>query len=254
MTRLWILLLTLLLIVTPTLAQDDEGDDETADNPPSIVSLTPSQATITGTGVVLVEVEYDDPDGDAIRFDWTMVETDMLFFQLPDGRFNQGVVGTTITVPFRCTGSPYTAVIALEVVDDNDNRSDVETFTLNCEAVEEPEPPAEEPQPPANTDTPPTITSIDPSTVTIGRFSTVVVDVTYDDPDGDATTFIWDMIETNALQWELPDGNFDQAVVGTTIPVTFFCSTPRFTATIQLIVADANGNESEPETFEMTCR
>jgi hypothetical protein len=106
---------------------------------------------------------------------------------------------------------------------------------------------------PVNTNTAPKVVSIDPGEQTIGGSSMVVVDVTYEDPDNDATRFIWDMAETNALTWDLPDGLFSQAAIGTTIPVTFYCTSPTFEASIQLIVEDANGNQSDPALFDLKC-
>lgn len=251
MKTLWILLAALLIVTMPLAAQDEPEPTGTA---PTIVSLTPTAAVVQGVGVVVVEVVYEDEDGDAVQFDWEMVETDMEVYRVPDGYFNQQIVGDTINVPFACTGAPYSATIALQVVDVEGNTSDPQIFSLICEAEEEePESPGGEPEEPAGEGSAPSVVSIEPAEMTIPGFSRTVVDVTYEDADGDASRFIWNMVETDALTWELPAGQFRQSVVGTTIPVTFFCSTPTFQANIELVVEDEQGNQSEPATFLLTC-
>jgi hypothetical protein len=249
-------LASLIVIALLTMAVSAQDEPTATGSAPEIVSLTPGEVVITGIGVALVEVVYADADGDAARFDWEMIETDMPVYRLPDGYFNQAVVGETLNVPFACTGSPYTATIGLQVVDAAGNRSEPATFMLICEAVPEADDPAGEPEAPDapdNAGSAPSVVSIEPAETTIPGFSEIVVEVTYEDADGDAARFIWEMVETDALTWELPDGQFSQAVAGTTIPVTFFCTTPSFTASIQLVVEDAAGNQSEPALFELSC-
>lgn len=251
MKTLWIFVAALILITLPLSAQDEPVATGTA---PTIVSLSPAEAVLQGVGVVIVEVVYEDADSDAISFDWEMVETDMEVFQIPDGYFNQVIVGETINVPFTCTGSPYSAVIALQVVDYQGNRSDPQTFSLVCEAeIDDPDSPAGDPDAPEGEGSAPTVVSIEPAEMTIPGFSRTIVNVTYEDVDGDASTFIWNMVETDALTWDLSAGVFRQSVVGTTIPVTFFCTTPTFQANIELVVADEAGNQSEPAIFLLTC-
>lgn len=105
-----------------------------------------------------------------------------------------------------------------------------------------------------DTGTAPEIISLTPETLTISGGSSDSIEVEYEDADGDASRFIWEVFDADeGTSWNLPDGFFSQAVVGTTIPVTFRCDNVDATVSIQLIVADSQGNQSEPATFDLVC-
>lgn len=101
--------------------------------------------------------------------------------------------------------------------------------------------------------TAPSIVSITPDTVTVDGSGVFTVTVNYDDPDLDAYAFIWSMVDTNADYWALPTGYFNQQTAGTAIDVTFRCYQPAFDATVQLVVMDLQGNQSDPVSLSMTC-
>jgi len=106
-----------------------------------------------------------------------------------------------------------------------------------------------------STGTAPSIVSLSPDTLIISGGGRGTVDVEYEDAEGDATRFIWEVFEAaEDTSWNLPDGVFVQETVGTTIPVTFRCDNTDAAVSIQLIIEDAQGNQSEPEFLLLECQ
>lgn len=231
---------------------------------PVNVVIEPNTVTLTGRGSIVVTVTYEDADGDANGFDWTVVNTDAKFAQVPDGRFAQAVTGTEIPVAFFCYQPNFRMDVELVVTDAAGNRSAPVPFTMICndplpdeDTPEQPPTPAPIPTlapTPVNPGSAPTIIAINPPELLLTRNTAATVLVTYSDPDGDAQLFIWTMEDTDAIEYELPLGRFNQQVVGTEIPALFFCTTPGFYADISLIVADSFGNLSEPALLRLDCR
>lgn len=272
--RLTTLILLLALISLPVLAQDTDDDsadatDEVADvlngSAPEILSLEPETLTISGVGVAEVVVSFDDIDGDATAFVWSMVDTNMVSYVLPVGLFNQLTTGTEIPVEFAC-GAPGTyADMELVVQDVFGNASEPARFSLICaeadaaetdaaveDAVSGTADAADETA--ADPGSAPEVVSISPDPAVITGAGEIAVTVVYADPDEDANRFSWTLIDSaNLLSYELPGGTFTQSVIGTEITVNFFCTQPDFTAEIELVVSDAMGNESDPASFELLC-
>ncbi|MBE0691121.1 MAG: hypothetical protein IH587_13460 [Anaerolineae bacterium] len=228
--------------IVPALAQDDA---------PSIVSIAPGEATITGGGSVEVTVTYEDADGDANRFDWEIIEASAGAWNVPDGVFDQTVAGESIVVRFGCGDVDGAASLQLIVRDAAGNASEPDFFNLTCISQVTT---SGQGGGGGETDSAPTVVGFEPASVTLGRDSEIVVNLTVADPDLDARRLYWAMQETDAIKWDLPMGYVYQSTAETTVPVTFFCSTPGFTAAIALVVEDLNGNQSEPAIFQLACR
>jgi hypothetical protein len=251
-------------VTTPIITE--EAPVDAVGSAPANVSIEPNTVTLTGSGSIVVTVTYEDADGDASGFDWTVVDTDAQYAQVPDGRFSQAVVGTEIPVAFYCYQPNFRMDIELVVTDAAGNRSAPAPFTMICNdplptgGMDDIPPVAQDvPQPtpvptPVDPGSAPTILAINPPEIFLTRNTATTVLVTYSDPDGDAQLFIWTMEDTDAIEYELPLGRFDQQVVGTEIPALFFCTTPGFYANISLTVADSFGNLSEPAYLMLDCR
>lgn len=263
MNKKLVMITLLLLSFVPMVAAQATGEA------PEIVSITPQEALIVGGGRTTIEVEYDDADGDATTFIWDVAEGDESAWNLPDGFFAQALAGTTIPVNFRCADVDTNVTIQLIVADAQGNQSEPATFDLIClssataatipesgqgggTAADEATETDEEPAPDA-VGSAPEIIAITPGQPVIRGGGVVTVEVEYADADEDATSFIWDVAESDSTDWVLPDGFFNQAAVGTIIPVDFRCTDEDSSVVIQLIVADAAGNESEPATLELFC-
>ncbi len=277
-------LLLLALVSLPLLAQDDgensaddatetsDATEEVADvlngSAPEILSLEPETLTISGgVGVGEVLVSFDDIDGDATTFVWSMVDTNLTSYVLPVGLFNQLISGTEIPVAFAC-GAPGTyADMELVVQDVYGNESEAASFSLVCAEADSSETGVAEAETSSTADvdtaadetaallgSAPEIVSISPDPAVIAGAGEIAVTVVYADADEDATRFTWTLIDSaNLLSYELPGGTFTQSVVGTEITVNFFCTNPDFRAEIALVVSDAMGNESDPASFELVC-
>ncbi len=252
--RLFLSLCVFFLFALPLAAQDEETDTETdAGTAPEIVSLTPNAVTITGGGSATVDVEFADEDGDAVRFIWEVFEAgEDTSWNLPDGFFNQSIVGTTIPVTFRCDNVDAMVSIELIVEDAQGNRSESAFFDLQCQSSF-----ADLGQGGgATAGTAPEVVSVTPSRIVIVGEGTATTEIEYTDEDGDASRFLWSIVEaSDETGWTLVDGFFSQSVVGTTIPVTFRCDAVDGTRTLemQLIVEDEAGNQSDPVTLTLIC-
>jgi len=110
-------------------------------------------------------------------------------------------------------------------------------------------------EPETDTGTAPRIVSLSPDALIIPGGGRGTVEVEYEDEDGDANRFIWEVAQAaEGTSWNLPDGFFDQQVVGTTIPVTFRCDRGNAAVSLQLTVEDAQGNQSEPALLLLECQ
>ncbi|MBC8100285.1 MAG: hypothetical protein H7Y11_12635 [Armatimonadetes bacterium] len=240
----------LLIAAIPVWAQDDAETTDT-NTPPSIIALTPAEVTIPVNGIAVITVTYEDPDGDATRFEWTMLSTDMRAYQLPAGSFNQLIVGEIIPVAFSCSPTASSSEIGLEVVDFAGNRSPSATFTLICEGATPPAPTIPQPIPAENST--PTIVSVTPEELTFEGAGTLVLTIEVENADGDPVRLLWNTITTNARFWSVPDGNFGAGLTSASIPVTFFCSAPTFKAVLQLRAEDLAGNLSKSVIIPIDC-
>lgn len=269
-----VLMVTLLLISGAALAQDDTATatpepTETVGVAPSIVSITPDTVTVDGSGVFTVTVTYEDPDLDAYAFFWSMVDTNAEYWALPAGFFDQQTVGTEIDVTFRCYQPAFEATVQLIVADVQGNESAPAALSMTCNADTDTvtidtdldntgagaQDPATDPDTGTGaTGSAPSVVSITPPSVILRENSETFATVTYADPDGDATQFVWVVTETNALTYTLPTGIFTQQAVGTEVPIRFFCTTNPFVMEVSLVVVDAQGNTSDPFPFEITCQ
>lgn len=292
--RVSLLFTALLLIIGAAYAQDDTSTDTDTEatpeaqvetevldtvtsTPPTIVSITPDTVTLDGAGLFTVTVTYDDVEQDAYAFLWRMVETNAEYWALADGIFDQQTAGTEIDVTFRCYQPQFEATIELTVLDLMGNRSEPALITMTCSGDEgtvaigtDLDATGAQGEDAETTDTgaqveveadavvapgsAPSVVSITPPSVDLRRDSEAFATVTYEDPDGDATQFLWLLNDTNAITYTLPRGAFDQQSVGTEIPVRFFCTTTPFYMDLSLVIVDAMGNTSEPFPFEVTCR
>lgn len=261
-------LVFVLLMTGAALTQDATATPtDTLGTAPSIVSITPDAVTVDGAGVFTVTVTYDDPDLDAYAFIWSMVDTNAEYWALPAGYFDQQTVGTAIDVAFRCYQPTFEATVQLVVLDVQGNESTPATLTMTCNEdasavvldtdLDNTGAGAQDPDTDAGTGalgTAPSVVSITPPSLILRENSETFATVTYADPDGDATQFVWLVTSTNALTYTLPIGTFTQQAVGTEIPVRFFCTTNPFMMEVALVVVDAQGNQSEPFPFEITCQ
>lgn len=261
-----------LALVAPVLGAQEAADDAPTGgggSAPYNVTITPDTVTLSGAGRITVEVSYADDDGDAALFIWSLVDTDMGFVTLPPGRFRQAVEGTTIPVDFFCALPNTFIEVELVVQDLAGNTSEPAGFTMICNA--DPDAPLSldsdadaaadagmtttlDAATAIDTGTAPRVVSVEPDVLILRANSRDTVIVTYEDDDGDARRFVWLIDETNAIEYDLPPGRFDQQVVGTDIPITFYCTTPNFFMDILLVVEDAAGNTSEPYPIRLECR
>ncbi len=266
-------LAALLTISFVAVAQDPtatpDATPDAAGTAPTVVSITPDALSVDGAGVFTVTVTYEDPDLDAYAFVWSMVETNAAYWALPTGYFDQQTVGNSIDVTFRCYQPAFEATVQLVVLDLQGNQSAPASLTMTCNDdasvvtletdLESTGAGAQDTAADPDTATgglgaAPSVVSITPPSVILRENSETFATVTYADPDGDATQFVWLVTETDALNYTLPIGTFTQQVVGTEIPVRFFCTTTPFVMEVSLVVVDAQGNQSEPFPFEITCR
>ena len=147
----------------------------------------------------------------------------------------------------------FTLLLALAVpafAQDDDSNGDSEATEVTETSAETSDTETSDPE---TQDEAPEILSITPNPAVINGEGFITVTVEYADEDEDASRFVWRVLENDLLYYRIREGHFAQRIVGTEIPVRFYCYDAPYEADIELTIVDMAGNESTPETFSLIC-
>lgn len=181
-----------------------------ANRPPSIGSMAASKTTLERGGRTLVTVAASDPDGDTLKYAWSA----------PQGWTITKKSGTDWQVEVKAPDQwGATAVVAVTVTDDHGGKT-VNQVVLTTEANKQP-----------------VVSDLKVTPDKVRRGGMIAAEVIASDPEGEKLSYTWSI---GGQGWSVKK----DAQVGSRATVAS-PSTPKVTATLQVIVKDAYGNETK---------